>query len=191
MALVRQTGADLEELFLLVVVGEFNSGKSAFINALLGAEVSTEGVTPTTDRITVLRYADEPSERERREGILEKSYPSEFLREISIVDTPGTNAIIRQHEELSRGFVPRSDLVLFVTSSERPLTESERGYLELIRDWGKKILLIVNKADLLDSDESVEKVRSFIGDGIRSALGPDAPNLLRLLSPGPQGEGRT
>ena len=43
------------------------------------------------------------------------------------MDTPGTNAIIRHHEELSRGFVPRSDLVLFVTSTERPLTESERG----------------------------------------------------------------
>ncbi|MDP9352400.1 MAG: dynamin family protein, partial [Chloroflexota bacterium] len=50
--LVQQTLGDIEELFLLVIVGEFNSGKSAFINALLGAEVSTEGVTPTTDKIT-------------------------------------------------------------------------------------------------------------------------------------------
>ncbi|HET7478085.1 MAG TPA: dynamin family protein [Rubrobacteraceae bacterium] len=173
--LVRQTRSDVEELFLLVIVGEFNSGKSAFINALLGAEVATEGVTPTTDRITLLRHADEPVERERREGILEKGYPSEFLREIAIVDTPGTNAIIRHHEELSRGFVPRSDLVLFVTSAERPLTESERGYLELIRDWGKKILLVVNKVDLLNGEENVEKVRTFIQDGIRSMLGLTPP----------------
>ena len=63
--LVRRAHADLEELFLLVIVGEFNSGKSAFINALLEAEISEEGVTPTTDRITVLRYDDEPVERER------------------------------------------------------------------------------------------------------------------------------
>ena len=169
--LVRQTLEDLEELFLLVVVGEFNSGKSAFVNAMLGAEISEEGVTPTTDRITVLRHSEQPSERERREGVLERGYPNDFLREIAIVDTPGTNAIIRQHEELSRGFVPRSDLVLFITSADRPLTESERGYLELIRDWGKKILLVVNKADLLDGDESVEKVRTFVSDGIRSMLG--------------------
>ncbi|MDP8940856.1 MAG: dynamin family protein [Actinomycetota bacterium] len=173
--LVKQTLSDLEELFLLVVVGEFNSGKSAFINALLGAEIATEGVTPTTDRITVLRHSEEPERRELREGILEKGHPNEFLREIAIVDTPGTNAIIRHHEELSRGFVPRSDLVLFITSAERPLTESERGYLELIRDWGKKILLVVNKSDLLDSDESVEKVRSFVSDGIRSMLGLTPP----------------
>src|SRR5829696_4005203 len=173
--LVRRAHADLEELFLLVIVGEFNSGKSAFINALLDAEFAQEGVTPTTDRITVLRYGEEPVERERRDGVLEKGYPNEFLREIAVVDTPGTNAIIRHHEELSRGFVPRSDLVLFVTSAERPLTESERGYLELIRDWGKKILLVINKADLLADEGKREEVRSFVDGGIRSALGLTPP----------------
>jgi small GTP-binding protein len=170
VGLVRRAHQDLEELFLLVIVGEFNSGKSAFVNALLGADIAEEGVTPTTDRITLLRYADEPVEKGRPDGVREKGFPNEFLREIAIVDTPGTNAIIRHHEELSRGFVPRSDLVLFVTSAERPLTESERGYLELIRDWGKKILLVINKADLLADESKVEEVRSFVDGGIRSAL---------------------
>ena len=176
--LVRRAHADLEELFLLVIVGEFNSGKSAFINALLDAEIAQEGVTPTTDRITVLRHAEEPVERERRDGVLEKGYPNEFLREIAVVDTPGTNAIIRHHEELSRGFVPRSDLVLFVTSADRPLTESERGYLELIRDWGKKVVLVVNKSDLLGGEEAADEVRSFVERGIRSALGLAPPIFL-------------
>src|SRR5215208_4536829 len=176
--LVRRAHADLEELFLLVIVGEFNAGKSAFINALLGANIAEEGVTPTTSRITVLRHSDEPVERERRGGVLDKGHPNEFLREIAVVDTPGTNAIIRHHEELSRGFVPRSDLVLFVTSSERPLTESERGYLELIRDWGKKVVLVVNKADLLQDEDATDEVRSFVEGGIRSALGLAPPIFL-------------
>jgi small GTP-binding protein len=171
----RRALSDLEELFLLVIVGEFNSGKSAFVNALLGADVSQEGVTPTTDRITLLRHADEPEERERRDGVLERGHPNEFLREVAIVDTPGTNAIIRHHEELSRGFVPRSDLVIFVTSADRPLTESERGYLELVRDWGKKIVLVVNKADLLGEEEKVAQVRRFVEDGLRTALGLSPP----------------
>jgi len=187
--LVRRALSDLEEMFLLVIVGEFNSGKSAFVNALLGADIAEEGVTPTTDRIIVLRHAEEPVERSRRDGVLERGYPNGFLREISIVDTPGTNAIIRHHEELSRSFVPRSDLVLFVTSAERPLTESERGYLQLIRDWGKKILLVINKADLLAEDAKRDEVRSFVDGGIRSALGL-TPDLLRLLPPRPKGEGR-
>jgi small GTP-binding protein len=175
VGLVRRALSDLGELFLLVIVGEFNSGKSAFVNALLGSVVAEEGVTPTTDSITVLRHAEEPVEKRRKDGVLEKGYPSEFLREIAIVDTPGTNAIIRHHEELSRGFVPRSDLVLFVTSAERPLTESERGYLELIRDWGKKILLVINKADLLGDEGKIEEVRSFVDGGIRQALGLTPP----------------
>src|ERR687890_162451 len=174
--LVRRKLEDLEELFLLVIVGEFNSGKSAFINALLGEdELSREGVTPTTDRITVLKHGEEAIERERREGILEKEHPNDFLREVAIVDTPGTNAIIRHHEELSRGFVPRSDLVLFVTSSDRPFTESEREYLELIWDWGKKLVLVVNKVDLLRGEEDVAKVRRFVEEGVRSALNLKPP----------------
>src|ERR687890_1243997 len=175
-SLVRRKLEDLEELFLLVIVGEFNSGKSAFINALLGEdELSREGVTPTTDRITVLKHGEEAVERERREGILEKEHPNDFLREVAIVDTPGTNAIIRHHEELSRGFVPRSDLVLFVTSSDRPFTESEREYLELIRDWGKKIVLVVNKVDLLREGDARDKGRLFVQEGVNSMLGLKPP----------------
>lgn len=41
----------LEEIFLLVIVGEFNAGKSAFINALLGQNLLKEGVTPTTTQL--------------------------------------------------------------------------------------------------------------------------------------------
>src|SRR5258705_6562808 len=84
----------LDEPFLLVVVGEFNSGKSAFINALVGATVLREGVTPTTAAITRLRWA--PSYTERRDGALvEVGYPLELLRDVAVVDTPGTNAILR------------------------------------------------------------------------------------------------
>ncbi len=49
----------LDELFLLVIVGEFNSGKSAFINALVGTTVAQEGVTPTTAQINVLQYGEQ------------------------------------------------------------------------------------------------------------------------------------
>src|SRR5512146_32785 len=49
----------LEEIFLLVIVGEFNAGKSAFINALLGQKLLKEGVTPTTTQINVLHYGED------------------------------------------------------------------------------------------------------------------------------------
>lgn len=168
---LRQAEEDLEELFLLVVVGEFNAGKSALINALLGAEVLPEGVTPTTASINLLRYGPEAAERPMSDFVVERTYPAEFLRDISIVDTPGTNAIIRRHEELTRHFVPRSDLVLFITSADRPFTESERGFMETIREWGKKIVLVLNKIDLLQSQEDLARVLNFIEDNSVALLG--------------------
>src|SRR5690242_21194788 len=99
----------LDGLFLLVIAGEFNSGKSSVINALLGERVLPEGVTPTTDRINVLRHGTIVSEQLREAYLLDRTHPAEVLREINIVDTPGTNAIIRRHEELTRDFIPRSD----------------------------------------------------------------------------------
>ncbi len=160
----------LDELFLLVVAGEFNSGKSSFINALIGETVLREGVTPTTDRINILKYGPEATERLREEFVLEILYPADMLREINIVDTPGTNAVIRRHEELTRDFIPRSDMVLFVTSADRPFTESERTFLEQIKEWGKKIVLVVNKVDILQPQE-VETVVQFVRDNAMPLLG--------------------
>src|SRR4051794_25733754 len=89
LAGLRQADADLDALFLLVVLGEFNAGKSAFVNALLGQPVLAEGVTPTTDAITLLRYGPEPGQQ-RVDGILEHTYPDPLLETLTIVDTPGT-----------------------------------------------------------------------------------------------------
>ena len=127
----------LDELFLLVVVGEFNAGKSAFINALLGSKLLAEGVTPTTTQINLLRYGKDSERALVKENQVVLTLPVDWLADISIVDTPGTNAIIRSHEAITSEFIPRSDLVLFITSADRPFTESERLYLERIRDWGK------------------------------------------------------
>jgi small GTP-binding protein len=188
----------LSGLFLLVVAGEFNSGKSSFINALLGERVLPEGVTPTTDRINVLRHGAEVSEHLREAYLLERTHPAELLREINVVDTPGTNAIIRRHEELTRDFIPRSDLVLFVTSADRPFTESERGFLEQIREWGKKIVFIINKIDILARPEERDEVIRYVRENATSLLS-ESPQILAVSArqaqqargEGGQADGRT
>jgi small GTP-binding protein len=168
--LLRQAELDLDELFLLVVVGEFNSGKSAFINALLGQRVLAEGVTPTTAVITRVRHAD--TRVEQRDGaLLEVGFPLELLRDVAIVDTPGTNAILREHEEITSRFVPRADLVLFVTSADRPFTETERAFMERIRAWGKKVVVVLNKADLLTNERELQAQLAFVGGSVEQLLG--------------------
>jgi small GTP-binding protein len=175
----REARDQLAGLFLLVVAGEFNSGKSSFINALLGERVLPEGVTPTTDRINRLRYGSEVSEQLLEAFLLDRTYPADVLREITVVDTPGTNAIIRRHEELTRDFIPRADLVLFVTSADRPFTESERGFLEQIREWGKKIVFVVNKIDILASPEERSQVIEFVRQHATALLG-ESPRLFAV-----------
>ncbi len=163
--------AQLDELFLLVVVGEFNSGKSSLINAVLGERVLEQGVTPTTSRVGVLMYGPEVDRAPSGRGFEAITAPLEILREMHVVDTPGTNAVLREHEALTREFVPRADLVLFVTSADRPFTESERAFLEAIRAWGKKVVVAVNKIDILEAPGDVDKIVEFVKEKVLALVG--------------------
>jgi hypothetical protein len=104
-------------------------------------------------------------------------YPLEVLRDLEIVDTPGTNSIERMEEEITRGFVPRADLVLFVTSLLQPLTASELEFLAHIREWGKKVVFVVNGVDRRNSDEQLDRVRDYLTREITTRLGGPAPTL--------------
>ncbi len=169
----------LDELFLLVVVGEFNAGKSAFLNALFGQRLLEEGVTPTTSRVHLLKHG-EAFERVAVESSVDVfTVPADILKEINIVDTPGTNAILREHETITQEFIPRSDMVLFITSVDRPFTESERAFLEKIREWGKKIIVVLNKIDILESDEDIARIEQFIKENTHALLG-FTPDILPI-----------
>jgi GTP-binding protein EngB required for normal cell division len=167
---------EMDELFLLVIAGEYNTGKSTFINALLGDEVFAMGDLPTTREIAILRYGDVKPPEAVGDHTLLYHYPLDVLRDLEIVDTPGTNSIERMEEEITRGFVPRADLVLFVTSLLQPLTASELGFLSHIREWGKKVIFIVNGVDRRNSDEQLGRVREYLEREISTRLGGPAPS---------------
>ena len=178
-AALERSIAQLDRLFLLVIIGEFNAGKSAFINALIGSRVLEEGVTPTTTTLQILQFGDTADRHVDRNGALVISAPVPLLEDLNIVDTPGTNAIFREHERLTSEFVPQADLVLFVTSSDRPFTESERAFLEQIKNWGKKIVIVLNKIDLLDREEDRATVMRFVSENARHLLGT-APEIFPI-----------
>jgi small GTP-binding protein len=176
LALLDTAMAQLDELFLLVIIGEFNAGKSAVLNVLLGHDVLQEGVTPTTSRITIVRYGEQVGGPTLTPaGIAEVTAPVDLLRDLHVVDTPGTNAVLREHEVLTSAFVPRADLVVFITSADRPFTESERAFLERVRNWGKKMVFVVNKADILASEAELAAVLEFVRANARTLLGVEPP----------------
>ena len=171
LATLQDAILQLDELFLMVVVGEFNAGKSALVNALLGEKVLLEGATPTTSRVTLVKWGERIDEQIVDENFAIYTHPLPLLKELNIVDTPGTNAVIRYHERLTEEFVPRSDLVLFTTSADHPLTESERQFLERIMAWGKKVVIALNKADIVEDEAALEEIRSFVLKHVAMVLG--------------------
>jgi small GTP-binding protein len=174
-----------DERFALVVLGEFNHGKSTFVNALCGAAILPAGITPTTATINHLVWADKPQAQaflvddtskkidpkklgdwvtiEGKEAAhvkyVEVGWPAEILKEkVTLVDTPGVNDINEQRAEITYGYIPRADAVLFLLDGAQVLKQSERSFLEqrILRRSKDKLIFILGKIDLLSPEERQE-----------------------------------
>jgi len=170
---LQQNAADLQDMFfMVVVVGEFNAGKSSFVNALLGDNLLPMGITPTTDAIELVRWSSrrDPNPIWREQDVVrEWRHPNTGGPGVVIVDTPGTGSVFRKHEQIAKNFLSRSDLVIFLISAKRALAETERLYLELARSYGKKIVVVINQRDLLEKREQKE-VQTFVQQQLAELL---------------------
>ncbi len=180
---LRDMAEDLHNMFFIVgVIGEFNAGKSSFVNAILGEKMLPMGITPTTEYIELIRYNEIPDRTpELREGqhLREWAHPNTGAPGVAIVDTPGTGSVFQRHEDTAKQFLHRSDMVIFLISAKHAFAETERVYLELAKKYGKKIILVLNQVDLLKPDERQE-VRRFIETQVKQTL--DLEPLLFMVS---------
>ena len=152
---------NLETLFSIVFIGEFSTGKSSVINALLGQKILPEGITPTTDKITILKHGD-AKEEYLENGNYYISIPENRLKGFFIVDTPGTNVTLEQHEQITQEFIPRADIVFFVIGAERAMTGSEARLIRFIKeDWLKNIVFLLNKIDIAEGDDELTKLIQY------------------------------
>lgn len=173
--IVSDLRTNINEPFLFVVVGEVKSGKSSFINALLKENICKVDAAPCTDVVQKIEYAAVETENQLSEHYKRIGIPIEILKSIAIVDTPGTNTIIKHHQEITQKFVPNSDLVLFVFPAKNPHTQSAWDLLDYVSDeWKKNVIFILQQADLARPDElstNIEKVKEYaIQRGIKSPL---------------------
>jgi len=186
---VARAAANLDQPLLVTVMGEFSSGKSSFVNAFIGADVAPTGITPTTATINVVRYGRERGGRiVARDGSttelgwdalmahmkaltpdaakaidrVEILVPLPQLEKINIVDTPGLNSIQPEHEATARAFIGKADAIVWVFTAAQGGKASEKKALRSIRDEGKRVLGVLNKADQLSPEETTE-VTTFIG----------------------------
>ncbi|GMP99822.1 hypothetical protein CsSME_00047154 [Camellia sinensis var. sinensis] len=89
---------------------------------------------------------------------------------MNIVDTPGTNVILQRQQRLTEEFVPRADLLLFVMSADRPLTESEVSFLRYTQQWKKKVVFVLNKSDLYQNSNELEEAIVFVKENTQKLL---------------------
>ena len=200
---VARAAASLDAPLLVTVMGEFSSGKSSFVNAFIGAEVAPTGITPTTATINVVRYGRERGGRivsasgaalelgwdalmahlrglspdaARDVDRVEILVPLPQLEKINIVDTPGLNSIQPEHEATARAFIARADAIVWVFTASQGGKASEKRALASIRDEGKRVLGVLNKADQLSTDETREVIEFITGelDGLVETVIPFA-----------------
>ncbi|MGD9252219.1 MAG: dynamin family protein [Desulfobacterales bacterium] len=153
-AVISELRSGLQEPFLFVVVGEVKSGKSSFINALLGENICQVDAAPCTDVIQQIVFAAEHFEENIHPLFKKIGLPLPILKTIAIVDTPGTNTVIENHQEITRKFIPNSDLVLMVFQAKNPYTQSAWDLLDYVHeDWRKRTIFILQQADLARPDE--------------------------------------
>jgi Flp pilus assembly protein TadD/GTP-binding protein EngB required for normal cell division len=193
LGLATATGRAAEAFdrpLLCAVMGEFNAGKSSFVNALAGAEVAPTGVTPTTATINVLRYGAAPEARvvhhdgttraipaadiaaflaslrdadAREVRLVEIFLPVEALRLVEIVDTPGLNSIRAEHERVARDFLRDADAIVWVFAAGQAAKATERDALALAHAAGKRVVGVLNKIDRADPGEVEALVRHVAG----------------------------
>ncbi|MBN2305720.1 MAG: dynamin family protein [Anaerolineae bacterium] len=157
--------------FLMVMIGPFGSGKSSIINALLGEEIMEVGPIPTTDRIVILRRGADV-QRTRTGDVETIFHPSPMLENLSLVDTPGLESVFRAHEDVTRRFLHRADVVLLVMLATQVLTASNLTFLQELKAYGKRAIMVVNQVDVLEPDDR-ERVRDFVLEQSRLHLATD------------------
>ena len=174
-AIIDNLIASLKEPFVFVVVGEVNVGKSTFLNALFGQDFSRTGVMTTTGKILFFRHGPEHSIVPVTPTLDEVYAPVDFLRDFHIVDTPGTNSIENEHQQITERFVPIADLVIFVFSAMNPWGASAWQFLEKVhREWMRHVVFVLQQSDLR-SPEEIQVITEYMGQLTRQRFGRDFP----------------
>ena len=175
MPIVKSLVEGLRDPFVFVVAGEVNTGKSTLLNALFGEEFCPSSVLPETQHIHYFRYGRTPCRTAISAVLEEIELPHSFLRDFHVVDTPGVNSIAEGHELITGEFIPRADAVLYCFPATNPWSAASWEFLEHIhRDWLKKIVLVLQQADLRTPEE-ITAITEHMQAITRQRLGVELP----------------
>lgn len=188
-------------VFNLVVLGQFKRGKTSLINALLGSEILPTAVVPLTSIATILKYGEtfnikvyfkdgrvietEPAsltqyvtekgnprnEKDVQEVVI--TYPSSYLKDgVRLIDTPGVGSVYEHNTDVAYQYLPKSDAALFLFSVDQPVSKAELDFLKDVKEYSHRIFFLQNKADYVDSEDLSESI-SFSKKIIEECMGSE------------------
>lgn len=168
-----------KEPITIAIVGQFSSGKSTFLNALLGREILPSGITPITAKVCKICYGDEYSLHVRyKDGNLVQKpleflhsldtlenlqitdftlyAPSAILRQMSLLDTPGFNSQNAIDTETTNAILKRVDGIIWLSLIDNVGKQSEKDILHAhVRQYVSKSLCVLNQKDRLKDENEI------------------------------------
>ena len=148
----------------IVIVGEVKSGKSSLLNALLGKEISEVDVLEATSSVIEVVY-NENDDISKFGELTRISLNLDYLKKVNIVDTPGLKSITKQNEEKTIDYIKYADIILFVIDATHLGQEDTIEALDLLSEYNKPIVGVINKCDLLldNKSETIDYISSEYG----------------------------
>lgn len=176
--------------FKIGVIGEFSTGKSTLINAIIGKDLLPAKFIPTTNQITYIKGSDSNFIQISGDSTTKKSLSSENIIELSnnsqdrsidvylnnhftnkytIIDTPGTNDPSRFSDEIVFNLIGSVDVVIFTMKIDSALKQTEIEFIsQLIKKKDiEKFFFILNFSDLVDEpfvikNEVIDKLNNIL-----------------------------
>lgn len=167
------------------VIGNFSTGKSSMINAIIEKPLLSVDITPETAVPTEIYYGNNKVLQYDKTGVIERKieelplqgltvqttdlvkieYDNPFLEEIksvNIVDLPGFDTSIELHNRAIDQYLPNSLAYLLVVSSDEPvLKESISDFLKELKTYNMPVYVVITKSNRLDEDE-LEECRKLL-----------------------------
>ncbi|MEZ4959141.1 MAG: dynamin family protein [Saprospiraceae bacterium] len=163
----------INEPFMFVIVGEVKAGKSSFVNALLstGKEICRVAPQPMTDTIQQVIWGEKEEVITINPYLKKITQPVEILKEIAIVDTPGTNTIVEHHQEITERFIPASDLIVFVFEAKNPYRQSAWEFFDFINtEWRRKVVFVLQQKDLMNSEDLAVNEKGVFDHAVKKGI---------------------
>ena len=188
-----------ELTFKVLCLGDFNSGKTTFVNRFfLEEDLLPTGIIPTTAKLTVIKYSNEKKVEinsgdesviisdniaEKLKDILTKksdsktvvivNYPSNMLKEgIEVIDSPGLNDPDEERMDVTYKIIDSVDCILYFLTAHQVWKRSEKEFLEkrvLSKHHLDKVIFVMTYWDVIDEKER-DDVLSYVTECMRESL---------------------